>query len=78
MAIAEAGTTGRSVNDSRPTAKPAKESVIESLNGRSFEIPAVPRRADSSFRAEGERVLLKKLSRVARETGRLINKIRGV
>jgi len=66
------------VNDSRPTAKPAQESIIEGVNGRSFEIPAVPRRADSSFRAEGERVLLKKLSRVRTKTGRLINKIRGV
>ena len=66
------------MNDSRPTAKPAKESVIEGVNGRSFEIPAVPRGADSSFRDEGERVLLKKLSRIARDTGRLINKIRGV
>ncbi len=76
MAIVEAGITGRSVNDSRSTAKPAQESIIESLNGRSTEVPAVPRRANSSFRAESERVLLKKLSELARRSGRLINKIR--
>ena len=76
MVTAGAGTTGRSVNDSGSTAKPAKESIIESLNGCSTEIPAVPRRADSSFRAESERVLLKKLSNLARRAGRLINRIR--
>ena len=76
MVTAGAGTTGRSVNDPRSTAKPAQESIIEGLNGCSTEIPAVPRRANSSFRAESERVLLKKLSNLARRAGRLINRIR--
>lgn len=76
MAIAEAGITGR-VNDPRLTSKPAKESIIKGVYGRSAEIPAVPRRADSSFRAESERVLLQKLSKIARRSGRLINVIRG-
>ena len=76
MVTAGAGTTGRSVNDSGSTAKPAKESIIKGFHGRSTEIPAIPRRVNSSFRAESERILLTKLSRIARRAGRLINKIR--
>ena len=76
MVTAGAGTIGRSVNDSRSTAKPAQESIIKGFNGRSAEIPAVPRRVNSSFRAESERILLTKLSKLARRAGRLINTIR--